>query len=102
MALVAASHIDVDEQGVARIAGSRIKVQFLAVEASQGMSVEEIQKSHPHLSLAEIHAALSYYYDHKAEIDATVQREFREYQRLRAEAGESPLVKRLKAQGKLP
>jgi uncharacterized protein (DUF433 family) len=102
MPVVTANHIQVDEKGVARIDGSRMKVKHIAVEKSQGMSEEEIQKAHPFLSMAQIYAALSYYYDHKAEIDARIQRDEREYQRLRAEAGEAPFVKRMRAAGKLP
>jgi uncharacterized protein (DUF433 family) len=34
-----------------------------------GMSPEEIASALPHLTLAQIHAALSYYYAHKAELD---------------------------------
>jgi len=45
---------------------------------------------------------LAYYYDHKVEIDATIERQFQEVERMRAEAGESPVVKRLRAEGKLP
>ena len=56
---------------------------------------------HPHLSLAQIHAALGYYYDHQPELDAQVQRGVSEVQRLRMEAGESPVQKRLREMGKL-
>lgn len=102
MPVVTAGHIEVDEKGVARIGRSRLKVLHIATEKFQGMSEEEIQKAHPFLSMAQIYAALSYYYDHKPEIDAKIQSDEREYQRLRAEAGEAPFVKRMRAAGKLP
>jgi len=40
--------------------------------AGQGLdsSPEEIHAPHPHLSLAQIHAALGCYYDHREELDA--------------------------------
>jgi hypothetical protein len=41
---------------------------------AHGSSPEEISFQHPHLSLAQIHAALSYYYDHQQEIDAYIER----------------------------
>ena len=63
---------------------------------AHGWSPEEIHFQHPHLSLAQIHAALGYYYDHKPELDTQVQRGLREVQRLRTEAGESPVQKRLR------
>jgi len=41
-----------------------------------------------------------YYYDHKAEMDVQIQRSLRQVEQLRAEAGESPLRKRLREMGK--
>ncbi|MDA2925122.1 DUF433 domain-containing protein [Acidobacteria bacterium AH-259-L09] len=35
----------------------------------QGLSPEELVKEFPHLTLAQTHDALSYYYDHQQEID---------------------------------
>jgi len=101
MPVVTAGHIDVDEKGVARIAGSRIKVLHIAVDKSQGMSVEQIQEAHPHLSLAEIYAALSYYHDHKLAIDKESELDEREVEAMRKAAGQSPVVKKLRAMGKL-
>jgi hypothetical protein len=68
---------------------------------AHGWGPEEIHFQHPHLSLAQIHAALGYYYNHQPELDAQVQRGLREVQRLRTEAGESPVQKRLREMGKL-
>ncbi|HSZ57103.1 MAG TPA: hypothetical protein VK797_15655 [Tepidisphaeraceae bacterium] len=34
---------------------------------------EQIQRQHPHLSLAQIHSALANYYDHQAQLDAEIQ-----------------------------
>jgi hypothetical protein len=31
---------------------------------------------HPHFSLGQIHSALAYYYDHRDELDADLQRRF--------------------------
>ena len=60
--------------GKPRIAGTRFKVQQVAIEyVHAARPVEQILKSHPHLSLAQIHAALSYYYDHRDEIEADIQ-----------------------------
>jgi uncharacterized protein (DUF433 family) len=35
----------------------------------QGMTPEELVREFPHLTLAQVYDALSYYYDHKEEID---------------------------------
>ncbi len=39
----------------------------------QGMSPEELVKEFPHLNLSQIYDALSYYYDHKEEIDKDIE-----------------------------
>jgi uncharacterized protein (DUF433 family) len=55
--------------GKPRIAGSRIRVQDVAVwHEAWGQSPEEIVTSFPQLTLAQVHAALAYYYDHREEI----------------------------------
>lgn len=67
------NHICLDERGVAHIAGTRIKVRHVAIERrAHRASVEEIQEAYPHLSLAQIHAALAYYYDHQEQVDAEI------------------------------
>jgi len=40
-----------------------------------GSSPEEIHFQYPHLSLAQIHSALAYYYDHQAEFDTEITRQ---------------------------
>lgn len=45
--------------------GTDIKVAQIAWEYEHhGMSPDEIVDAHPHLSLADVHAALTYFYDH--------------------------------------
>jgi uncharacterized protein (DUF433 family) len=103
MKTLASSHIRLDDRGVAWIDDTNIKVIEVVVDKlAYGWSPEETHYQHPHLSLAQIHAALSYYYDHQAEIDAQIQEDLREVDELMAEAGESPVRKRLRAMGKIP
>lgn len=54
--------------GRAIIAGHRIGVIHVATWVQQGMPPTEIADLYG-LSLAEVYAALTYYYDHQAEID---------------------------------
>ncbi|MEO8603550.1 MAG: DUF433 domain-containing protein [bacterium] len=53
------------------IAGTSVRVYDVAVPYERfGMAPEEIAAALPHLDLARIHCALSYYYLHKATLDA--------------------------------
>lgn len=66
--------ISLDERAVAWIAGSGIKVKQVVVEkAIWGMTPEEMLAAHPHWSLPQIYAALSYHYDHQAEVDEQIE-----------------------------
>src|SRR5437588_3208482 len=60
-------------RGKPRIDGTRIKVEMIAEWiAHRGQTPQEVQSSHPRLTLAQIHSALAYYYDHRQEIDASI------------------------------
>lgn len=97
------AHIFLDEQGRAWIDDTNVKViEVVLDKIGYGMSPEEIHEQHSHLSLAQIHAAFSYYYDHKAEFDAEIARQEQEYLRLWAENRNSPLHQKLRALGKIP
>ena len=103
MSVSTTAHIQLDDRGVAWIDDTNTKVIEVVLDMiAHGWSPEEIHFQHTHLSLAQIHAALVYYYDHKTEMDAQIERSAKEVERLRAEAGESPLRKRLREMGKLP
>jgi len=59
------------------IAGTGVTVRRIAVWHNMGLSPEEIMKNFGHLSPAQVHAALAYYYANKAEIDADLEAEER-------------------------
>ena len=63
------------------IKGTRTPVRSLVAYHQMGNTPEEIQLKLPHLSLAQIHDALSFYYDHQAEIDADIEANKEEYVR---------------------
>jgi uncharacterized protein (DUF433 family) len=72
---VSIEHIAIDETGCARLAGHRIKVHHIvALKQVHGYSAEQLQaEAYPHLSLAQIHAALTYYYDHQTDMDRQIK-----------------------------
>lgn len=58
--------------GRPRIAGRRITVQnIVGWHEHEGISADRIAASYE-LSLAEVHAALAYYFDHRQEIDTVI------------------------------
>jgi len=88
---------------VAWIDQTNIKViEVVMDKMTHGSSPEEMHFQYPHLSLAQIHAALAYYDDHQAEIDPQIQQSLRTFEQARVQAGDSPLRKRLRELGKLP
>ena len=75
-------------RGRLRVRGTRIKVSELAwrhVYATQ--SPDEIVEALPQLTLAQIYAALAYYFDHRDEIDAEIRAEDEFVSRLEARYG---------------
>lgn len=97
------AHIHLDERGVAWIDDTNIKVVEVVLDRrAYGWSPEEIHAEHPGLSLAQIHAALSYYYDHQQAIDAYIEQQLKWVEDMAAQAGDSPVRQRLRALGKLP
>ena len=64
----------------------------------RGWSVEEIVRQYPYLTLAEVHAAMTYYFDHREEIENELISEYREVEDWKKAHATSPLLLRLKQQ----
>lgn len=62
------------------IVGTRIPVRLIYQRAQDGDTVETIRQAYPRLTPAQIHDALSYAYDHLAEIEQEIQREIQAYE----------------------
>lgn len=98
MTPVTGTHVWLDAAGVAWIENTNVKVMEVVLDKiSYGWSAEEMHYQHPHLSLAQIHAALSYYHDHKEGFDEQIRHDDAEIAALRAEveAVAPPLRERL-------
>ena len=81
--------------GKPRISGHRITVQDIAIwHQHMGRSVDEICVEYD-LGLAEVHAALAYYFDHREEIDRNIK-ESGEFVAALRRATSSVLERRLK------
>lgn len=85
--------------GKPRIANHRIKVQHVAVwHKDVGMTPEQIAEEYE-LTLAEVHAALAYYYDHREEIDRQIREDNEFVERMMKEQGPDPLRRRIERLG---
>ena len=103
MSLTEARHIRLDSDGAAWIDDSNVKVIELVLDKlAHGSSAEEMHFQFPHLSLAQIYAALSYYHDHQSEFDQQIEREVAAVDELTAKTADSPARRRLREAGKLP
>jgi uncharacterized protein (DUF433 family) len=74
--------------GKACIDQTRICVNNVVFLHKEGKSPEQILVAYPDLNLAQVHAALTYYYDHPAEIEAELAEDEgweEEHERCRAE-----------------
>lgn len=75
------------------IAGTKFPVRSVVhYVLRQGMTPEELVAEFRHLTLAQIHDALSYYYDHQSEIEREIaaNTESSTRSQLGAEGGNSP------------
>lgn len=89
-------YIVIDEQGVAQVTGANTKVvEIVLASRASGESPEALSAGLPHLSPAQIHSALAYYWDHKSDLDAEIGRWQEEADALRAELGQPPVAERL-------
>lgn len=85
MPIVAIEHVEIDANGKAKVVGTGTPVSMIVMNQLNGYSPDEIHAHYSYLSLAQIHAALSYYHDHRAEIDAEIEESIAYAERMRAE-----------------
>jgi uncharacterized protein (DUF433 family) len=82
--------------GQPRIAGTRIKVKHVYIWIEQmGMTPAQVVAEYPHLNMAQVHAALTYYWTHPEEIQRDIENEDRLVAELKAKAGPSKIGERL-------
>ncbi len=95
-------HIRLNESKIPIIAETTMKVVELVTSIkAYGWSPEELHANYPHVSMSKIYSALAYYWDHKQDMDAEVERIDRWAEQAHRDAGESLVAKELRAQGLL-
>lgn len=81
----------------ARIAGHRIRVQDIAVmHVKWGLTADEIVEELPSITLADVHAALAYYWDHREEIEVQITEEQTFVEQMKRAQGPGPLARKLR------
>lgn len=89
MIVTLTTQIELDERGIAWIAGSGVKVTEVVLnKLVHGWSPEETHFQHPHLSLAQIHAALAYYYENEARLNDQIRNDLKESEALQPQASD--------------
>src|SRR5947209_5692899 len=78
--------------GKPSVLGHRVAVHDIAVRTQDGMTAQEVAKQY-RLTLGDVHAALSYYYDHRDQIDREIVEEDEEIRRA-GRADHSPAAER--------
>jgi uncharacterized protein (DUF433 family) len=62
--------------GQPRVAGTRIKVKHIYTWVERmGMSPAQVVAEYPQLTMAQVHAALAYYWSHQDEIQRDIENE---------------------------
>lgn len=102
MSQIVATHIELrpnrDGQERAFVEGTRVRVQDIAIMSEvRGQTPDEIVCALPHLTLAQVHAALSYYFDHQETIRREMTEDAAFVQAMRAKFGPGPLEARFKS-----
>jgi len=93
-------HVLLNEEHVPMIAGTTMKVIELVLDhLASGWSPEELHFQHPYLTMGQIHSALAYYWDHKAELDQDIERRLQFVDQVQQTTKPTPLAVRLRADG---
>ena len=86
-------HIEMDpafRNGRPRIVGTRLTVSDIVImHFRMGLSVEEIGGKYD-VELGDVHAALTHYYDHRAEIDKDIGEDEAFVEAFRSQCGSDP------------
>jgi uncharacterized protein (DUF433 family) len=97
MTPVRETHIYLDDKGRAYVKPAGVKVRMIIESlAAYQCPPEELVKHFPHLTVSEVFAALAYYHDHRAAMDAEIQNLKKFADNLQKATPESPATKRVR------
>jgi uncharacterized protein (DUF433 family) len=86
-----------DDRGAYRVGNTRICLDTIVKAYNSGMAPEQIVQDYPTLELPDVHAVISYYLRHKADVDGYIAGRRTDADRLRTEVEALPQNKELRA-----
>jgi len=81
------------ENGTIRVTGSRVSLEAVVYQYEQGNSAEQIQESFPALRLADIHAVISYYLNHREQVNEYLRDQEKKARAVREDIESDPVYK---------
>ena len=91
-------HIELRGDRTPYITGTPTKViQVVMDRLTHHWDADEIRRQHPHLTLAQIYAALAYYHDHEDEMNTAIEQWVKSERELIASLPPNPLIAKLRA-----
>jgi uncharacterized protein (DUF433 family) len=74
-----------DSDGVIRVGGTRVSLDSVVFAFLDGSTPEEIVQQYPSLDLADAYAAVTYYLNHRQEVEAYLHERKTQREQIRAE-----------------
>ena len=103
MSIVSYPHIEMTPDGVPMVSGTTTKVvEIVQDHLAHHWHAEDIHRQYPYLSLAQIHAALTYFYDHQQAIEEDIDRRLRRVAEIKARRVDGTIREKLRQLGHLP
>src|SRR4051812_23220148 len=100
MSTVSYPHVEINADGVPIISGTKTKVvEIVQDHLAHHWRAEDICEQYPYLSLAQVYAALTYYYDHEQGMDQEIERIHQRVAEIKARHGDSKLKDKLRQMG---
>ncbi len=95
-------HIEFNSDGVAIISGTTTKViEIVQDHLAHHWHAEDICQQFPYLSLAQVHAALIFFYDHQQEMEEEIDRRRRRVADIKAKRADGTIQDKLRQKGDL-
>lgn len=77
--------LKLDKNGVARVGGTRVTLDTVVRAFTRGVTAEEITQQYPSLSLSDVYATISYYLQHREEVDKYLEKRRKHAQTVKRE-----------------